>query len=466
MTSRMIRNRLCALLSALFVFGAAHLANAQTVPFQPAGVEIDADGLMRAKIFNDHTGELTRQRIAAAKQTLPQDLQEASQLRKVSLNRLERHIAKRLADGEKLDDAIRNLAGLTQITHVFYYPETKDIVIAGPAEGFYTDVSGRTVGLESGRAIMQLEDLLVALRAFSPDGNSTRVIGCSIDPTKEGLTNFVATSSDIKRRAANNEFSVSGNEVAIMDSLRESLGKQTVTVKGVPANTHFAQVLVEADYRMKMIGIGLEQVPVKIAVWAEKVKARQVARNALVRWYFTPDYERIQVSEDENAMQLIGDGVKLISADERVASDGSRQATKGVDRASRNFTRTFTEKYSQLAEQNPVFAQLRNLMDMAIVAAFIKEMDYYGKAGWDMELFADESKLKVETYTTPKHVEPLINGMWKGSQFATPIGGGVNIQAAQALTVDNLKVDESGEVNKVKSSISFNDLNDDQWWWD
>ena len=80
MTSRMIRIRLCALLSALFVIGAAHLAHAQTVPFQAAGVEIDADGLMRAKIFNDQSGELTRQRIAAAKQSLSKDLLQSSKL--------------------------------------------------------------------------------------------------------------------------------------------------------------------------------------------------------------------------------------------------------------------------------------------------------------------------------------------------------------------------------------------------
>ena len=75
------------------------------------------------------------------------------------------------------------LAGLTSLQYVFYYPDSQDIVIAGPAEGFMLDSLGRPVGIASGRAVLQLEDLIVALRAFGPDGKKTATVGCSIDPT-------------------------------------------------------------------------------------------------------------------------------------------------------------------------------------------------------------------------------------------------------------------------------------------
>src|SRR6185503_8909670 len=84
-------------------------------------------------------------------------------------------------------DDMRFLAGLTAITHVFYYPETKDIVIAGPAEGYMLDLSGRPVGIATGQSILELQDLVVALRAFPPGGGGLDVISVSIDPTKEGL---------------------------------------------------------------------------------------------------------------------------------------------------------------------------------------------------------------------------------------------------------------------------------------
>ena len=42
----------------------------------------------------------------------------------------------------------------------------------------------------------------------------------------------------------------------IVNGLRTSLGMQNIRIGGVRPNTHFAQVLLECDYRMKLIGIG------------------------------------------------------------------------------------------------------------------------------------------------------------------------------------------------------------------
>ncbi len=466
MASRLNRVKLCALASWLVAACIAPIASAQIINFVPAGVEIDAEGVLRARVFDDSSGELTRQRFEAARQSLAQDVRTPSTLRKVSLNRLEAEIARRVSAGEGLDDAIRNLAGLTQITNVFFYPESGDVVIAGPAEGFYLDASGRMVGMTSGRAIMQLEDMIVALRAFAPESPSKQLIGCSIDPTKEGLERFQAAVADIRAKTSSNQVSVRGNELAIMDALRTSLGKQVVTVQGVSPKTHFAQVLVEADYRMKLIGIGLETPPVELPVWADKVKPRSVNQNALIRWYFTPDYQRISVNNDETAMQLVGDGVKLVTEGERVASDGSRSSTKGADRAASNYSRVFTEKYAEIAARVPVYGQLRNLMDLSIVAAFIKEMDYYGKSGWNAEWFNSEDRLPAEVYTAPVQVEPMVNGLWKGGEFATPIGGGVSIQPRLALETGNMQFDEEGKIHALRDAIKLDHLVPGEWWWD
>ena len=48
----------------------------------------------------------------------------------------------------------------------------------------------------------------------------------------------------------------------------------------------------------------------------------------------------------------------------------------------------------------------------------------------------------------------------------TPIGGGVNIQATQALYRGNLIDDTNGEVDEVHKAIDVNALPVDRWWWD
>lgn len=424
-----------------------------------AGVEVDADGVLRMKTVADPSGRLTKQRLAAAKAALDADLAKPSELRKVSLNRLEAVIAERLAKGQPVTDDMKYLAGMTRVQHVFYFPETKDVVLAGPAEGFAADLTGRMVGLHSGHSILELQDLIVALRAFPPGTGGINLISVSIDPTQEGLAamqQFLVRLGRVQPSDA--------NRIAI--GLRESLGLQTVSVRGVSPQTHFAQVLVEADYRMKLIGIGLEVPPVKIDSYVSRANPKDVSRNALERWYFTPNYECVKVSEDRLAMELVGDGVKLIGENERVTAEGGRVNAGQVNRASQAFVQQFTAKYGELAKKSPVYAQMRNLIDISIAAAYIQQQDFYGQSGWSAELFQNEASYPVETYNTPKQVETAVNVVWKGQTLMTPIGGGVNIKPRQALSPGNLQADENGALAEARKAIKVENLAAGQWWWD
>jgi len=118
---------------------------------------------------------------------LPKNLQARSPLRKVSLVRLEAAVQAQLAAGKKLDEPTRCLAGLQRLQYVFFLPEAKDIVIAGPAEGFAADASGRMVGLGSGRPVIELEDLVAALRAYARGRPAEGFVGCTIDPAPEAM---------------------------------------------------------------------------------------------------------------------------------------------------------------------------------------------------------------------------------------------------------------------------------------
>lgn len=427
---------------------------------QVAGVEVDAQGVLRKKMVSDPSGTLTRRLADAARAALPADLLRKSESRKVSLTRLEAQLAEKLAAGQPVTDEMRYLAGLTRVRHVFYFPETKDVVLEGPAEGFMPDPAGRVVGLHTGVPVLELEDLIVALRAYPPGGGGAKVISVSIDPTKEGLARmqqFLGQLGAISRDDA--------QRIAV--GLRENLGFQEVTIRGIAPTTHFAQVLVEADYRMKLIGIGLEVPPVKIDSYVSRANPREVARNAMERWYFTPNYECVRVSEDRLAMELVGDGVRLIGENERVTAEGGRVNAQGAgNRASQAFVKQFTDRYPELARKSPVYAQLRNLIDLSIAAAYIQEQDFYGQAGWQLPVFGNEQALAVETRLVPRQVESAVNVVWKGSTLMTPIGGGVNIQPRQALSPGNIQTDASGELAEVHQRTGAAKVDPKRWWWD
>ncbi len=425
-----------------------------------AGVVIDAQGVLRTLGVPDAGLSLERRKAAAA--TLPGELQKSSKLRMVALSRLEAEVAKAAATGRGIPDEFEKLAGLTRIQYVFIYPgegsERGEVVIAGPAEGWITDATGRVVGIETGAPTLLLEDLAAAIRAFPPGQPRDRALGCSIDPKQEGLAAMQAYLRKLGRinpKASSTEEIVSG--------MRQALGTQVVRIDGVSPATHFAQVMVEADYRMKLIGIGLERPPVKMATWIELASAGSVAANALQRWYFTPDYQCVRIAEDDLAIELVGRGVKLVGADEAVLPDGRRMSADRPDRASKMYTEAFTKKYPDIAARSPVYAQLRNLIDMAVAAAYLQEHDAYGRTQWGAEALLDEKAYPIERHAVPLEVETAINAVWRQNRLLTPIGGGVTMQPTIALESPNLLMDEAGAVAKAHAAAV--QIPAGRWWW-
>ncbi|MEC7429839.1 MAG: hypothetical protein VXZ54_11690, partial [Planctomycetota bacterium] len=170
---------------------------------------------------------------------------------------------------------------------------------------------------------------------------------------------------------------------------------------------------------------------------------------------------------DRNALELVGSRVQLIGENERVTAEGVRLAQKASkNQASQIFCNSMTKQYDRLASVAPAFAQLRNCMDMAIVAAYIQNQDFYGQSGHFFDFFSDESEFPVESYEQPKQVETAVNAVWKGNRLMTPIGGGVEINAAKAVSKDVVKVDENGSLAQAQKQLGGVDLADGQWWWD
>jgi hypothetical protein len=405
---------------------------------------------------------LDAERCHVALEAVPGDLRQPVPLRKVSLSRLEAEYAKAAAAGQGVPDEILKLAGLTRVQYVFVYPAADgaagDVVLAGPAEPWITDSLGRTMGMASGSPTLLLEDLVAAIRAFAPGQPQDRLIGCSIDPTQEGLAamrQFVQQLGRVNPQAGADR---------IVAGMKESLGAQKVSVQGVSPATHFAKVMVEADYRMKLIGIGLEPPPVKMSTWIDLAGAASVAANALQRWYFVPDYHCVRVATDDLAIELVGRGVKLCGADEVVLPDGRRMGAAKADKASKTFTEGFTRKYAEIAARSPVYAQLRNVIDLAVAAAWMQEHDAYGKAGWTAATLCDEKVCPIETQPVASEAETAIHAVWRGNRLLTPIGGGVTLVPRTALDEQNLLHDDKGTVAAARAATST--LPAEGWYWD
>src|SRR5262245_35047592 len=140
------------------------------VYIDPAGMLRETSGLAPADL---------RRRLEAGGDESPASLgvASASPLRKISLRRLEHLVAELHEQSQPVPADIRYLAGLTSVKYVFIDPDAADVVLAGPAEGWDVLPTGDIVGSESHRPVLQLDDLVVALRYAFAEGHYDRFLG-------------------------------------------------------------------------------------------------------------------------------------------------------------------------------------------------------------------------------------------------------------------------------------------------
>lgn len=443
-------SRHVAILTIIFAAAICLFATTAQAQTAAAGIQINASGELKMNTVLDVNLKL---KAKEAQKALGSDLCTASEMRCISLKQLEKAIE---ANNGALTEEMKYLAGLTRIEYVFFIPETKDIIIAGPAEGWFAEPGiDRVIGVKSRRPVVRLEDLASALRMYGPNGSDPQKVGCSIDPTPEGLVRLQAFIKTVNPQRMNYS--------AIRSGMVSALGNHTVRIDGVNPNTHFAKVLVEADYRMKLIGIGLEKAPAGLRSFISAANPEDVARNAMCRWYFVPNYQCVRMSPDGSAIQLVGQGVKLVGEDEVVSAAGNRQSTAGSQNtASKQFTQSFTSRYEKIAQVNPVYGELRNLIDLSIIAAYMNQEDIFGKAEWSMPILGDETKYSIETVSAPQFAPAACALHYKNGRLMTPIGGGVEIQPQIALNEDNLISNDDKEVAQTGSALT---APEGKWWW-
>ncbi len=382
------------------------------------GVSIDADGILGNATVDD-LGKLSRLS-AEALQEVPGELGKFAEMRKISLRRLEAEIEKSIQDKKPLPDEIKYLAGLQQIRYIFVYPEQQDIVLAGPGEGWKIDAKGNVVGVTTGKPVMLLDDLLVALRTARGAANGG--INCSIDPTAEGLTRLRRHASSLR---------TIGNPQATALGIERALGPQQISVQGVPATSHFARVLVAADYRMKRLAMNFEPAPVTgLPSFLNMITAtgRGMA-NMLPRWWLEPNYEPMLRDADGLAWELRGGTVKAMTEEDFLTAAGNRQHTGKADPTAQRWADNMTDKYAELAVADPIFGDLRNCMELAIVGALVTKERLTEKAGLQMSTLLDPDDVEVEAFPAPKQVDSKASLMKKGRNWVISASGGVQVDS-------------------------------------
>ncbi|SFH68084.1 DUF1598 domain-containing protein [Planctomicrobium piriforme] len=428
-----------------------------------SGIKVDPNGVLARQAREESNHQVSHVRQQARAAHLNGDMAQPSALRLVSLTRLEKEVARRLAEGKPVVESMQNLAGLSHIQYVLLYPEQGEIVIGGPAEGWRYNEQGLPVGAVSQTPTLQLDDLVTVMRTFSPNGQT--VFGCSIDPRQENLKAVKDFVADSQSRGALSPAGVRSWATKIGNLL----GLQDITVFGVPGSSRVARVMVEADYRMKLIGIGKldggSQVPDYFELLAKNPGLASGNLDAL-RWWMTLQCEAVVHSPEKNAFEIRGAGVKCLSENQHLTASGERIATGKSEPVNQQFAANFTSHYEELAKKDPIFADLEGIFDLALVAAMIQNNQLDQRAGWDRGVFAANGEYRPASYATPKQTESVINHrVFNGQDVVLQVAGGVRGDAMAVLN-DAAVNHESPRLGTVAQQAQAGELPANRWWWD
>jgi len=326
--------RLSSFVAAFWIAAAIHTldtsALAQFPAFQQAvgGVSIDADGVLE-NAGTDAQGKLNEIRAGFALK-IPADMKKTVPLRSISLRRVNDAISEALRAGKPVSEELALLGGLQQIRYVFVYPEERDIVLVGPAEGWKMDARGNIVGVTTGRSVMLLDDLVVALRTAA--GSAREGIACSIDPTAEGMRQLRSHAAKLHEI---------GDPEQTAAGIEQALGRQQITVGGVPASSHLAAVLVAADYRMKRLAMKFEPTPVSgLPSFLDMLTGSGQGMNTMLqRWWREPKFDSVVKDAQGLAWEFQGAGVRCMTEQDALAAGGSREHQGKSRRAARECLR-------------------------------------------------------------------------------------------------------------------------------
>lgn len=427
-------------------------------PF-PTGVKVSPTGLLHRLNAAEQTGELAALGVKARQADLNEDVARHSELRMVSLTKLERAVARRIEEGLPVPETMAQLAGLSHIRYVFAIPESNEIVIAGPAGGWQYNEQGQPVSIRDGQPTLQLDDLVTVLRTFAR-GNAD--FGCSINTRDEGVK---ALKEFVEKSQAKGPVS-KGAVGSWVNQIQRKLGHQDIVVWGVPAESRVARVIVEADYRMKLIGINKlaagKEIPGYFDLLPVAEQKSQPNMDAL-RWWLTIQCDSVLHSADRNSFEIQGSSVLCLSENQLITAEGKHVPTGQSEPTNRLFAQNFTSNYSKLAKKDLVFADAQNIFNMALCSALIQNEDLRGKTGWNLGVFAPNGSYSPASYPVPTEVESVVNHrVYRGRDIVVQAAGGVRCDV-MAIAKDpklNKLAPQLEETAKIEQSQSG------RWWWD
>jgi hypothetical protein len=261
-----------------------------------------------------------------------------------------------------------------------------------------------------------------------------------------------------------------GERKGWLEKLRDTVGQQDIEIWGIDPASRAASVLVEADYHMKLIGMGLADGVDGVESYLASIRVRpgqSPPPMSVLRWWFALNYDGVVSTPAADAFELVGQGVRVLSENELLAEQGQRVHTGQSEPLNQQFAESFTSHFAELAEKYPVYSELRNIFDLAMAVALVHEHELARRVDWRPGILADGEKLRLPRAPVPRQVETVINHrVINRRHIVAGVSGGVMVAAGDVLK-EVRRTDGALPLNRAKRTEALGAaVADGAWWWD
>lgn len=393
---------------------------------------------------------------------------QPSKGRAVSLRVLQERVKRCMAKG-KCPENILELCGLKKINGFVIDQKNRDLILVGR--------------VDATAPALYLEDFVIALRnawwKYAPLRGNTYYYsapGCSIDPNPETIQRLQQVGRGIFSHSGEMEKSLQKWDTICSEP-------QTVRILGVPFDSHFAKICVDADYYMKRlvngsVSLGIEGFESLTDMTLSKAKEDVVQNrpismplSCLNRFWFFPGENRYV--EDKGVVLIRRCQVKLLTEEEFLTKAGKVAGSGRANPLAQTFSENFTAKYSQIANKRQIYAELEGLFRFVALAKIMKYQDAPSEAGVNLDYLLNRYPIRRthvnRTLPGLSHVKGFehrrdFSGGYEIAQLRLPSCGGVSIdiRIGNAIFIR----DKTGRLLELREAVLKAKPSPDALYWD
>jgi hypothetical protein len=144
-----------------------------------------------------------------------------------------------------------------------------------------------------------------------------------------------------------------------------------------------------------------------------------------------------------------------MTEDEVVGADGGVAGTGQASPVAQKWASLMTEHYEELSVKEPVFGELRNMMDLCVIAALISKENLLAKAKLEIPtLQGTSNNLQLVSWPAPKTVATQCSFIKRDREYLITASGGVEIASWEVASKSTVRPDVGSVREKAAAKVA------------